>query len=80
MRGMPVPMVSVTSETLGAFQKVYINTRALRGRVGCWLIAVGHRLLSSHKQSRNKEKKKLDILTAKIKLAPRNSMPLISRK
>ncbi|KRY97607.1 hypothetical protein T11_1606, partial [Trichinella zimbabwensis] len=52
----------------------------LRGRVGCWLIAVGHRLLSSHKQSRNKEKKKLDILTAKIKLAPRNSTPLISRK
>ena len=49
-----------------------INDRASRGRllVGCcWL---------SSKVGRNN--KKLAILLEKIKLAPRNSMPLISRK
>jgi hypothetical protein len=54
--------------------------------VGCcyvvgWLllVVVGHSLLNSHVQ-RRKERKELDILIAKIKLAPRNSMPLINRK
>lgn len=36
-------------------------------------------MLSSHAQRRN-NKKKLDILTEKVKLAPRNSKLLISRK
>jgi hypothetical protein len=44
----------------------------------CWLFDVGCGLLSSHVQ-RTKKKKKSDILTVKIKLAPRNSMSLISR-
>lgn len=58
MRGMPVPMVSVTSETLGAFQKVYINTRALRGRVGGYwsLRGVGCSLLVAMVKRRNKRK------------------------
>ena len=43
------------------------------------MVVVGHSLLNSRAQKRN-NKKKLDILTVKIKLAPRNSMPLISRK
>jgi hypothetical protein len=43
------------------------------------LVAVGCHLLSSHAQRRIK-RKKLGILTVKIKLAPRNSMPLISMK
>jgi hypothetical protein len=43
------------------------------------LVAVGHDLLISHVQRRNNNKK-LDILTVKIKLAPRNSTLLISRK
>lgn len=47
----------------------YINARALEEQLGCWLVAVGSSLLSCHLQRRNK-KKKLDILTAKIKLAP----------
>ena len=47
--------------------------------VGCLLAAVGHSLLSTHAQRRN-NKKKLDILMVKIKLAPKNSVPLISRK
>ena len=37
-------------------------------------------LLCSHAQRRNKMIKKLDIQTERLKLAPRNSMPLISRK
>ena len=63
----------VTSGILGTFKKVYINARALRGVVGCLLVTVGCGLLSSHVQRRNN--KKLDILTVKIKFAPRNSMP-----
>jgi hypothetical protein len=43
------------------------------------LVVVGHSLLNSRAQKRN-NKKKLDILTVKIKLAPRNSVPLISMK
>ena len=42
------------------------------------LVALVHGFLSSYVKRRNK--KKLDILTAKIKLAPRNLTPLISRK
>lgn len=42
-------------------------------------MVVSHGLLSSCAE-RTKNKKKLDILTEKIKLAPRNLMPLISRK
>ena len=53
----------------------YINARGPE-RSG-ELLVVGHRLLSSHAQRRNK---KLDILTVKIKLAPRNSTLLISRE
>jgi hypothetical protein len=53
---------------------------------GCWwlvvgwllLVAVGCSLSSSHVQ--RDKKKKLVILTGKIKLAPRNLTPLISRK
>lgn len=37
-------------------------------------------MLGSCEQRRNNNKKKSDILMAKIKLAPRISMPLISRK
>jgi hypothetical protein len=37
-------------------------------------------LLSSHGQRRNNNKKKLNILTAMIKLALKISMPLTSRK
>lgn len=44
------------------------------------LIVVGHSLLSIQVLSRNNNKKKLDILMAKIKLAPENSVLLISRK
>jgi hypothetical protein len=41
--------------------------------VGCFLlVVVGYALLSSHVRRRNKKKKKLDILTWKIKLASRN--------
>jgi hypothetical protein len=36
--------------------------------------------LSSHEKTRNNKKKKLDILTVNIKLAPRYLMFLISRK
>ena len=43
------------------------------------LVAVGHGFLSSSDQRGIKEKK-LDILLVKIKLAPRSSVPLISRK
>lgn len=43
------------------------------------MVVVGHGLLTSHAQRRKKEKK-LDILSAKLKLAPRNLIPLISRK
>jgi hypothetical protein len=39
-----------------------------QGQVGCWLVAVGCTLLSSCMQRNNK--KKLDILKAKIKLDP----------
>ena len=46
--------------------------------VACGLFAVGCGLLNSHTQRRNK--KKLDILNVKIKLAPRNSTPLSHRK
>ena len=61
----------------------YISARALLDRllavggVVGWLVmvAVGDSLLSSHTQ----RKKKLDILTANIKLVPRKSMLLISR-
>jgi hypothetical protein len=63
----------------------YINARALRGKgwlVACWvlLVDVGCSLLSSQMQRRSSKKEKLDILTAKIKFALRNSTPLISRK
>ena len=44
--------------------------------VYCWLVAVGCSLLGSHAQ-RN-EKKKIDILLVKIKLASRSSVLLIS--
>ena len=54
-----------------------MNARVPRGIAG-WLVAVGNSLLSSHAQRR--KKKKLDILIAKIKLAPRNMRPLINRK
>lgn len=43
------------------------------------LIVVGHSLLSIQVLSRNNNKKKLDILMAKIKLALRTSIPLSSR-
>ena len=55
------------------------------------LVAIGLNLLSSHTQRRGegrrererggekKRKKKLDILLAKIKLAPRKLLPLVSR-
>ena len=59
----------VTFGILGTFHGVYINARGPRGRVavGCWLlVVVGHDLLSSCMQRNNK--KKLDILMAKIKL------------
>jgi hypothetical protein len=51
----------------------------LRGGAVGWLllVAVGHSL-SSHAHRRRK--KKLDILMAKSKLAPKNSTPVISRK
>jgi hypothetical protein len=42
--------------------------------------AVGGSLLSSPTKRRNNEKKKLDILMAKVKLVPGDSMLLISRK
>lgn len=49
----------------------------LFGSVFGWLLtAVGCCLSCSH--VRRNEKRKLDILKAKIKLVPRNSMPLIS--
>lgn len=49
------------------------------------MVVVGHGLLSSPVQEKKKKekrnsKKKLDILTAKIKLAPRNLPPLICRQ
>lgn len=49
--------------------------------VGCWLllVTVGLGLLNSQVQRRS-NKKKLDILTVKIKLTARNSVPLIHRK
>ena len=47
---------------------------------GCWLAAVCHSFLNSHAQRRNNKKKKLDVLMVNIKLAPRNSTSLISRK
>ena len=63
----------------------YINAKALRDKEACgflvvvWLlVVVGSGLVSSHVQRRRK--KKLDILAVKIKLAPRNSTPLMSRK
>lgn len=58
----------------------FINARLLLLviREGGLLVVVGHGLLSSHVQRRNK--KKLDILTVKITLAPRSLMSLISRK
>ena len=46
---------------------------------GCWLAAVCHSFLNSHAQ-RNNNKKKLDGLMVNIKLAPKNSTSLISRK
>jgi hypothetical protein len=53
-----------------------INARDPR-TVNCWLVAVvGCGLLSSYEQRRNENKKKLDILTTKIKLTPKNLMPL----
>ena len=60
-----------------------INARALREAAaaasywldGWWLDAVCYSLLSGHAQQY--EKKKLDILTAKIQLAPRKSTPII---
>jgi hypothetical protein len=36
--------------------------------------------LLNNMQTRNNNKKKLDVLTSKIKLTPRNSVPLIIRK
>jgi hypothetical protein len=53
----------------------FINARVPGG--GCGL--VGCDLFSSCAKRRN-NKNKLDILTLKIKLAPRNSMALIIRK
>jgi hypothetical protein len=58
----------------------YINARALTEGAGwpgggcMWFIVVCQ--IALHRRN----KKKLDILTEKIKLAPRNLMPLISRK
>jgi hypothetical protein len=46
--------------------------------VSCWLLVVGHSLLSSHEHRRKKIK--LDILMVKVKLDPSNSMTQISRK
>jgi len=46
---------------------------------GLLLFFVGCGLLGSHVERRNKNKK-LDILMAKIKFAPKNSISLISRK
>jgi hypothetical protein len=43
-----------------------------------WLVVVGHGLLRTHGQ--RKQKKKIGILMVKIKLAPRNLMPLIIGK
>lgn len=45
----------------------------------CWFLLVGHGLLSSCTQKRNK-RKNIDILTVKIKLVLRNSMFLVRRK
>lgn len=56
-----------------------LGPQEARWVVGYWLAALGHCLLSSRAQRRN-SKKKLDILTEKVKLAPRNSKLLISRK
>jgi hypothetical protein len=44
------------------------------------LVVVDCGLLSSHPVQRRNNKKTLDNLAVKIKLAPRNSMPLICRK
>jgi hypothetical protein len=60
----------------GFFFGGYINVIAPRGGL---LVAIGHSLLSSCGKRRN-NKKKLDNHTMKIKLAPRNSTPLISKK
>jgi hypothetical protein len=56
----------------------YINVNALRSMVGGWLVwvAVGYSLLSSHVRRRNKEMKKLAILTLKIKLSLRSLSPI----
>lgn len=51
-----------------------------KGGMCCWLAAVCHSFLNSHAQRRNNKKKKLDVLMVNIKLAPRNSTSLISRK
>lgn len=45
-----------------------------------WLLVVVCCSLSSSSHVQRDEKKKLDILTGKLKLAPRNSFSLISRK
>ena len=58
-------------------KSLFKNARAPKGGL---FVVVGFGLLSSCVQRRNNTKKKSDILTVKIKLAPRNSMPLISRK
>jgi hypothetical protein len=59
----------------------HINVRAFkRQAIGWWLLIVGggHGFISSHAQKRNNNKKKLDILTVKIKIVPRNLIPLNS--
>lgn len=63
--------------SLGTFRG-YINAKGPE-RCARLFIAVGHHLLSSCEQRRN-NKKQIDILTAKIKFAPRDSTPQISRK
>jgi hypothetical protein len=64
----------VTFGILGTFQRVYTCWGSKR-LVGCWLV-VGRGLLSRCAQRRNK---KVNITMVKLRLAPRNSTPVISR-
>ena len=70
-------------EFWGSFRWCIINARALPERQGrMLLVGVSHswsRFVRSHSRKTN-SKKKLDILTMKLKLPPRNLKLLISRQ
>lgn len=75
----------MTLGILGTLERVF-NARAPGGMavapaaepVGGWLLLV--KWLCVKKKKKKKIEKKRDFLTAKIKLAPGNSIPLISKK